>query len=148
MLPFIQTRVYDTDRDGLSDSTEYYETFTNASDRDTDSDGLEDFTEAVDGFMWNGSVYFTNASMFDTDNDGLNDGEEVSMVKTSTSLTQIMQILMMMDFQMEERSCIFLDLGNLQQIHWTMIPMTMANRMVGRCRYFQYSRIQIPTVFG
>ncbi len=69
--------VYDTDRDGLSDSTEYYETFTNASDRDTDSDGLEDFTEAVDGFMWNGSVYFTNASMFDTDNDGLNDGEEV-----------------------------------------------------------------------
>ena len=69
--------VYDTDRDGLSDSTEYYETFTNASDRDTDSDGLEDFTEAVDGFIWNGSVYFTNASMFDTDNDGLNDGEEV-----------------------------------------------------------------------
>ena len=69
--------VYDTDRDGLSDSTEYYETYTNASDRDTDSDGLEDFTEAVDGFVWNGSVYFTNASMFDTDNDGLNDGEEV-----------------------------------------------------------------------
>ncbi len=69
--------VYDTDRDGLSDSVEYFETFTNASDRDTDSDGLEDFTEAVDGFMWNGSVYFTNASMFDTDNDGLNDGEEV-----------------------------------------------------------------------
>ena len=69
--------VYDTDRDGLSDSAEYYETFTNASDRDTDSDGLEDFTEAVDGFIWNGSVYFTNASMFDTDNDGLNDGEEV-----------------------------------------------------------------------
>ena len=69
--------VYDTDRDGLSDSTEYFETFTNASDRDTDSDGLEDFTEAVDGFIWNGSVYFTNASMFDTDNDGLNDGEEV-----------------------------------------------------------------------
>ena len=68
--------VYDTDRDG-SDSTEYYETYTNASDRDTDSDGLEDFTEAVDGFVWNGSVYFTNASMFDTDNDGLNDGEEV-----------------------------------------------------------------------
>ena len=69
--------VYDTDRDGLSDATEYYETFTNATDRDTDSDGLEDFTEAVDGFIWNGSVYFTNASMFDTDNDGLNDGEEV-----------------------------------------------------------------------
>ena len=69
--------VYDTDRDGLSDSTEYYETYTNASDRDTDSDGLEDFTEAVDGFVWNGSVYFTNASTFDTDNDGLNDGEEV-----------------------------------------------------------------------
>ena len=68
---------YDTDRDGLSDAVEYYETFTNATDRDTDSDGLEDFTEAIDGFVWNGSVYFTNASAFDTDNDGLEDGEEV-----------------------------------------------------------------------
>ena len=38
---------------------------------------MEDFTEAVDGFVWNGSVYYTNASAFDTDNDGLEDGEEV-----------------------------------------------------------------------
>ena len=68
---------YDTDRDGLSDATEYYETFTNATDRDTDSDGLEDFTEAMDGFVWNGSVYYTNASSHDTDLDGLSDGEEV-----------------------------------------------------------------------
>ena len=68
---------YDTDRDGLSDAVEYFETFTNATDKDTDSDGLEDFTEAVDGFVWNGSVYYTNASAFDSDNDGLEDGEEV-----------------------------------------------------------------------
>ena len=62
----------------LSDSVEYYETFTNATDRDTDSDGLEDFTEAMDGFYWNVTEqYFTNASSFDTDNDGLADGEEV-----------------------------------------------------------------------
>ena len=70
--------VFDTDSDGLSDSVEYYETFTNATDRDTDSDGLEDFTEAMDGLYWNGTEqYFTNASSFDTDNDGLADGEEV-----------------------------------------------------------------------
>ena len=37
------------DRDGLSDSVEYYETFTNATDKDTDNDGLEDYREAVDG---------------------------------------------------------------------------------------------------
>ncbi|RZD36140.1 MAG: hypothetical protein CXT72_02015 [Methanobacteriota archaeon] len=69
--------VFDTDSDGLSDAVEYYDTFTNATDRDTDSDGLEDFTEAMDGFHWNGSQYFTNASSHDTDNDGLSDGEEV-----------------------------------------------------------------------
>ena len=69
--------VFDTDSDGLSDAVEYFDTFTNATDRDTDSDGLEDFTEAMDGFYWNGSQYFTNASSHDTDNDGLADGEEV-----------------------------------------------------------------------
>ena len=68
---------FDTDRDGLSDAAEYYDYFTNATDRDTDSDGLEDFTEVIDGFTWNGSVYFTNASSHDTDLDGLADGEEV-----------------------------------------------------------------------
>ena len=65
--------VFDSDSDGLSDSMEYYTTYTNATDRDTDSDGIEDFTEAMDGFQWNGSVYFTNASRIDTDNDGLDD---------------------------------------------------------------------------
>ena len=69
--------VFDSDSDGLSDSMEYYTTYTNATDRDTDSDGIEDFTEAMDGFQWNGSVYFTNASRIDTDNDGLDDREEV-----------------------------------------------------------------------
>jgi hypothetical protein len=73
--------VFDTDRDGLSDAQEYYETFTNATDKDTDNDGLEDYREAVDGHPWvdNGTTvyYFTNASAFDTDNDGLEDGEEV-----------------------------------------------------------------------
>jgi len=73
--------VFDTDRDGLSDAQEYYETFTNTTDKDTDNDGLEDYREAVDGHPWydNGTLvyYFTNASAFDTDNDGLEDGEEV-----------------------------------------------------------------------
>ena len=69
--------VFDSDADGLSDSVEYYTTYTNATDRDTDSDGIEDFTEAMDGFQWNGSVYFTNASRLDSDNDGLDDREEV-----------------------------------------------------------------------
>ncbi len=73
--------VFDTDKDGLSDAREYYETFTNATDKDTDNDGLEDYREAVDGHPWvdNGTTvyYFTNASAFDTDNDGLEDGEEV-----------------------------------------------------------------------
>ena len=69
--------VFDSDSDGLSDSVEYYVTYTNATDRDTDSDGIEDFTEAMDGFQWNGSTYFTNASRMDTDNDGLDDREEV-----------------------------------------------------------------------
>jgi hypothetical protein len=73
--------VFDTDKDGLSDAVEFYETFTNATDKDTDNDGLEDYREAVDGHPWydNGTLvyYFTNASAFDTDNDGLEDGEEV-----------------------------------------------------------------------
>jgi len=73
--------VFDTDKDGLSDAQEYYETFTNTTDKDTDNDGLEDYREAVDGHPWfdNGTLvyYFTNASAFDTDNDGLEDGEEV-----------------------------------------------------------------------
>ena len=68
---------FDTDGDGLNDSKEFYETFTNTSNKDTDGDGLEDYTEAVDGFYWEGSIYFTNASMYDSDNDGLADGEEV-----------------------------------------------------------------------
>ena len=72
---------FDTDMDGLSDSVEFYETFTNATDKDTDNDGLEDYREAIDGHPWydNGTLvyYYTNASAFDTDNDGLEDGEEV-----------------------------------------------------------------------
>ena len=32
-------QVFDTD-DGLSNSVEYYDTFTNATDKDTDNDGL------------------------------------------------------------------------------------------------------------
>ena len=73
--------IFDTDSDGLSDAVEYYETYTNATDRDTDNDGLEDYREAIDGHPWteNGTTYYyyTNASAFDTDNDGLEDGEEV-----------------------------------------------------------------------
>jgi len=73
--------LYDTDRDGLSDAVEYYETYTNTTDKDTDNDGLEDYREAMEGHPWyvNGSLiyYYTNASTFDTDNDGLEDGEEI-----------------------------------------------------------------------
>ena len=60
--------IFDTDSDGLSDAVEYYETYTNATDRDTDNDGLEDYREAIDGHPWteNGTTfyYFTNINQW------------------------------------------------------------------------------------
>ena len=70
------------------------------------------------------------------------------MAKISISLMQIMQIPIMMGFQMVEKYSTFLGLGNLPPILWTTTRMMTANQMVGRCRYFLSSIIQIPIVSG
>ena len=139
---------YDTDRDGLSDAVEYYETFTNATDRDTDSDGLEDFTEAIDGFVWNGSVYFTNASAFDTDNDGLEDGEEV-VDGEDQYITHANNADSDADGLNDGGEVLFVPRPRQSQLTRSiMIQMATHSPMVGRCRYSLFNRTPIVTAFG
>ena len=65
----------DTDEDGLNDSHEVWNLGTDPTLKDTDGDGLNDSYE-----VWN---ITTNATLKDTDGDGLDDGWELTYSGTS-----------------------------------------------------------------
>jgi outer membrane protein OmpA-like peptidoglycan-associated protein/opacity protein-like surface antigen len=65
---------YDSDADGLSDSSETERFMTNPSNPDSDDDGLKDYDEVY--------RYSTSPNHADTDRDGLTDGNEVLVHNT------------------------------------------------------------------